>query len=124
VVGGWAGQSQRQKKKKQGQIPKIRHDFCVKGLVSGMMFLNSPHQETPKNAIKQTKNRGNTHALFPPRLFYKIFRLRPFTKIFVWVCGYFELPLSRNAQGGSADIISAVVGGYPPASGSRSTSRP
>jgi hypothetical protein len=55
----------------QRQVVLQKPLFLVKRF--GVVFLNSPHQGTPKNAINQTKSR-KTHMLFFWSIFVNNFR--------------------------------------------------
>jgi hypothetical protein len=72
-----------------------------------IVFLKSPHRETPKNVIK-TKSRKHRFWIFG-RFFCKTFSTRSFLQnVF---CSVFELPSLRNAQKRTRKK-SRMVGGW------------
>jgi hypothetical protein len=79
--GGWVGQS----KKRDG----VRFIF----LIFFIVFLNSPHRETPKNVIKQ--NQEKSVLDFWSNFLQKLFDTMFFAKRFFCV---FELPSLKNTR--------------------------
>jgi hypothetical protein len=80
VVGGWVRGQKR---------TRVRFIF----LIFFMVFLNSPHRETPKNVIKKIdkKSVSDFWSIFLEKLFDTIFLSNVF-------CCVFELPLPRNVR--------------------------
>jgi hypothetical protein len=101
VVGGWVGQRPNKGRQKQNRKKLPMHvralfglDFVLDVDFGGVfiVFLSSPYQETPKNAIqkieKGTKNRRTTPKLFFPPV--------NVLETYSFVFPYFRTPLDEK----------------------------